>query len=67
MSNRLYIAVSAAIFVLVAIAHLVRVIRGIPVQVGDEMVPMYFSWIGFVVTGFLAGSAIRLLRQNAAS
>lgn len=67
MSNRLYLVVSATIFALVAIAHLVRVIDGIPVQVGDEMVPMYVSWFGFVVPGFLAGSAIRLLRQNAAS
>lgn len=67
MSNRLYLVVSATLFTLVAIAHLVRVIKGIPVQVGAEIVPMYVSWIGFVVPAFLAASAIRLLRQAATS
>lgn len=64
MSNRLYLVVSATIFFAVAIAHLVRIIDGMPIQAGSYSVPMYVSWIGLVVPGFLAGSAIRLLRQG---
>lgn len=66
MSNRLYLVVSATLFVLVALAHLVRVMNGLPVQVGSYSVPMAMSWIGVVVPGFLAGSAIRLLRTDGA-
>ena len=67
MSNRQYLVVSAAIFLVVAVLHLIRIIDGVPVQVGSYSVPMYISWIGFIVPGLLAGSAIRLLRQGAAS
>ena len=65
MSNRLYLVVSATLFLLVAITHLVRVMNGLPVLVGSYAVPMAASWVGVVVPGFLAGAAIRLLRQEA--
>ncbi len=67
MSNRLYLVVTAAIFLLIAIAHLVRIMDGTPIQAGGYDVPMYVSWIGLIVPGFLAGSAIRLLRLDSAS
>ena len=65
MSNRLYLVVSATIFLLVALAHLVRVMNGMPVVVGEYDVPMVVSWIGVIVPGLLAGSAIRLVRKGA--
>jgi hypothetical protein len=66
MSNRLYLVVSATIFTLVAIAHLLRVILGIPVQIADEMVPMSVSVLGVLVPAFLAATAVRLLRARQA-
>jgi len=53
MSNY-YVAVSALIFVLVAIAHLVRLIKRWTVDIGPYEVPMSISWAGFVVATLLA-------------
>ena len=53
MSNY-YAVVSALIFAVVAIAHLVRILRGWAVHVGPHAVPMSVSWIGLVIAALLA-------------
>ena len=49
-----YTIVSALIFALVAIAHLVRLIKQWVVQIGPTSVPMSASWIGLIVAALLA-------------
>jgi hypothetical protein len=53
-----YAVVSALIFALVAIAHLVRLIKQWTVQIGPASVPMSVSWVGLIVAarnlGFLS-------------
>ena len=58
VSNYLY--VSAAIFGIVAMAHLVRALSGWAFQIGSLEVPVLASWVGFVITVGLAVWAIRL-------
>jgi len=53
MSNY-YAAVSALIFGLVALAHLVRIIKRWTVEIGPYDVPMAVSWVGLVVAALLA-------------
>ena len=53
MSNY-YAAVSALIFAVVAIAHLIRILRGWAVRIGSYSVPLFLSWIGLVVAVLLA-------------
>jgi hypothetical protein len=53
MSNY-YAAVSALIFAVVALAHLVRIIKGWAVQIGSSSVSLSVSWIGFAVAALLA-------------
>ncbi len=53
MSNSAYFLVSGTIFGLVAVAHLVRVVYQMPVQVGEWAFPMWLSWGGLVVAGVL--------------
>ncbi len=53
MSNY-YAVVSAVIFALVAVAHLVRLIKGWAVQIGPYSVPMSLSWVGLVVAALIA-------------
>jgi hypothetical protein len=53
MSNS-YSVVSALIFTVVAITHLVRIIRGWSVVVGPYNVSMNVSWAGLVVAALLA-------------
>ena len=49
-----YIAISAIIFALVAIGHIMRIVQGWPVQVGEMGVAMSVSWMALVVSLVLA-------------
>jgi hypothetical protein len=53
MSNY-YAIVSALIFALVALAHLVRLAKQWTVQIGPTSVPMSVSWVGLIVAALLA-------------
>ena len=67
MAYREYGLVSGVLFGLVAIAHLLRIVYGLPVLVDDYAVPMAFSWAGFVVPAALAAWAFRLHRPGSPS
>ena len=58
-----YIAISAIIFALVAIVHLVRVVQGWQVQLGEVGVAMSVSWASLVVSAALAVWGAVLLRR----
>ena len=58
-----YIAISAIIFALVAVGHLVRIVQGWQVQLGDIGVAMSVSWIALVVSAALAVWGATLLRR----
>ena len=49
-----YSVVSALIFSLVALGHLLRIIKRWEVQAGPLVVSMSVSWVGFVVAALLA-------------
>lgn len=49
-----YAAVTALIFALVALMHLVRLTNGWAVQVGSRSIPMPVSWVGLVISAVLA-------------
>jgi hypothetical protein len=58
-----YIAISAIIFAVVAIGHLVRIVQGWQVQLGDLGVVMSVSWAALVVSAALAAWGAMLLRR----
>jgi hypothetical protein len=53
MSNS-YAAVSALIFAIVAIMHVVRIINRWPVAIGPYNISMNVSWAGLIVAALLA-------------
>ena len=53
MSNY-YAAISALIFALVALGHLLRIVKQWTVQIGPLAVPMSVSWIGLLITALLS-------------
>jgi hypothetical protein len=53
MSNY-YAAVSALIFAVVAIVHLIRILRNWAVHIGPYSVPVSLSWIGLIIAALLA-------------
>lgn len=67
MGFKEYCVVSGVLFALVACAHLLRIVNGMSVQVDEHMVPMFASWIGFVLPGILAFWAFRLSRETGAA
>ena len=49
-----FTTVAVVVFVLVALAHLLRLFAGWEVVVGGSVIPVWFSLIGFVIAGGLA-------------
>ena len=63
MGHKNYCVVSGVFFALVALAHLMRVVEGMTVQVEEYMIPMWVSWLATVVPAALALWAFRTARQ----
>jgi hypothetical protein len=61
--TKLYVTISAIIFALVAIGHIVRVIQGWDVQIGGMGIAMSVSWVALVVSAVLALWGGALLRR----
>ena len=62
MGHREYCTVSGVLFSLVALAHLLRIVYGISIEVDDFVVPMFVSWVGFIVPAALGYWAFRINR-----
>ena len=60
MAYRQYCIVSGVLFCLVAVAHLLRILYGLPVLVDEYNVPMVLSWFGLIIPAALAFWAYRL-------
>jgi hypothetical protein len=61
--TKVYVAISAVIFALVAIGHIVRLVQGWEVQVGGMGVAMPVSWVALVISVVLAVWGGVLLRR----
>jgi len=64
MAHKNYCVVSGVLFALVALAHLLRIVNDVSIQLDGNAVPMYVSWIGFIVPAALALWAFRLSRHE---
>ena len=60
MDQRTYNIVTAALFLIIAVLHLLRVILGWPARIGGLDIPVWASWLALVVTGGLAYFGFRL-------
>jgi hypothetical protein len=56
-----YLRISGSIFGVLGLVHVVRLLRGWPVQVAGWIVPLWISWIAVLAAGALAFRAFRLL------
>ena len=65
MSTRTYLLVSGALFTIVALAHLWRIVLALPVLIGGYDLPMWASWVATFIPAFLAFSAFRLATRHA--
>lgn len=63
MSERNYLLISAVIFALIAVLHLVRVVTHWSVQIGTITFPFWGSWLALLVSIVLSVWAFRLMSE----
>jgi len=60
MTHRTFSLVTGILFLLVALLHAIRLLRGWQVSVEGAVVPIWISWIGLAVAAYLAYQGFRL-------
>jgi hypothetical protein len=60
MDQRTYNTITAVVFLIIAVLHLLRVILGWPARIGGLDIPLWASWLAILVTGGLAYCGFRL-------
>ena len=65
VDQRTYNTLTAAIFLIVAVAHLLRSVAAWPVAIGGLDIPIWISWLVVVVAGALAWFGLRQNRRAA--
>ena len=63
MTTRLFSLITATLFSLIALLHVLRLLRGWQVTIGDVVVPLWISWIGLAVATYLAYQGFRSSRS----
>ena len=64
MDQKTFTIVTGAIFALVALLHVLRILMGWPAMIGGWTVPMWVSWIGLVVAGGLSYFGLSLAMRR---
>ena len=54
MKQRAFLLVTSSIFALIALLHALRLFYGWKVTLGEWTVPVWVSWIGLLIAGYLA-------------
>lgn len=62
MTNKPFTLIAVAIFALMAVAHLYRLLTHFQIILGSHTMPQWLSIVGFVVTAVLA---LMIYRENA--
>lgn len=57
MTQKTFNAVAGTVFVIVAAVHALRLLRGWTFIIGSWTAPLWVSWLGLALAGFLAYSA----------
>ena len=63
MSERGFLLTVGIIFLLIAIAHLVRLVYGAPFVIEGVSIPLWASGVAVIVTGFLSYEGFHLARR----
>jgi hypothetical protein len=63
MTQRTFFLIAAAVFSLIALGHAIRLFFRWQVTIGDVVVPLWVSWIGLAIAGYLSYEGFRLSRR----
>jgi hypothetical protein len=64
MEARFYLRISAAIFGIIGLGHLMRIIFGWPLVIGTLEVPMAVSWAGMIITATMVYWGVAKMPRN---
>ena len=64
MTQRIFSLITATLFSLIALLRAGRLLRGWSVTIESVVVPVWISWIGLVIAGYLAYQGFRLARTE---
>lgn len=64
MDQKTFTIMTGAIFALVALLHVLRILMEWPAMIGGWTVPMWVSWIGLVVAGGLSYFGLSLAMRR---
>ena len=64
MKQGAFLLVTSSIFALIALLHALRLIYGWNVMIGEWIVPVWVSAIGFLIAGYLAFQGFLLRRRQ---
>jgi len=62
MNYKNYFFISGVLFGLVALLHLWRAFNSLPLVVGTWELPVWLSWVAFIIVGFLSYWGFKLSR-----
>jgi hypothetical protein len=49
MGNKPFTLIAALIFLVVAVLHVIRLVKHFHVVLGSHMIPMWVSWLGVII------------------
>jgi hypothetical protein len=64
MSQKTFSLVAGVVFTLVAVGHALRIAFGASVVIQNASIPMWASWIAFIIAGYLASEGILISRRS---
>jgi len=64
MTPRVFSLITATLFSLIALLHVLRLLRGWQVTIGDVVVPVWVGWIGLAIAGYLAYQGLKVRRAR---
>jgi len=56
-SERTLLMIAGCVFLIVALLHLLRLLFGLGLALGDFSIPVWLSWFGVVIAGYLSYSS----------
>ena len=60
MSQKSYYLTTGAVFLVIAILHLLRIVNGWPADIGGFVVPMWLSWVAVPLAGYLGYHGLKI-------
>jgi hypothetical protein len=64
MSQKTFSLTAGVVFLLVAVAHLLRMLFGLSIEVQGVAAPMWVSGIGLIIAGYLAYEGFQRARKS---